>query len=58
MLFGTKKILSWMLTGPDSDPLRDGFQATSLDQDEVCLVSYCLSPVVLLLALVLCQALA
>ncbi len=22
-------------TGPDSDPLRDGFQATSLDQDEV-----------------------
>ena len=46
-----------MLTGPDSDPLRDGFQATSLDQDEVCLVSYCLSPVVLLLALVLCQAL-
>ncbi len=24
-----------MCIGPDSDPLRDGFQATSLDQDEV-----------------------
>ncbi len=22
-------------TGPDADPLRDGFRATSLDQDEV-----------------------
>ena len=24
-----------MCSGPNSDPLRDGFQATSLDQDEV-----------------------
>jgi hypothetical protein len=28
-------IFALFCTGPDADPLRDGFQATSLDQDEV-----------------------
>ena len=27
--------LHWSIAGPNSDPLRDGFQATSLDSDEV-----------------------
>ncbi len=37
--------LHWLCVcaGPDSDPLRDGFQATSLDQDEVCLAPCCLA---------------
>ena len=28
-------IFALLRKGPDADPLRDGFQATSLDQDEV-----------------------
>ena len=28
-------IFALFCTGPDADPFRDGFQATSLDQDEV-----------------------
>ncbi len=38
---GTKPVAARLLsdalkcTGPDGDPLRDGFKATSLDQDEV-----------------------
>ena len=27
--------LNWFHAGPNSDPLRDGFQATSLDSDEL-----------------------
>ncbi len=39
------------LTGPHSDPLRDGFQATSLDQNEVQLTTVAFLDDLLLAAL-------